>query len=111
MAIVLSVILFGIAAFWMYRVSQKSLDARKQLICFYGAEIVCLWLSMCFFVHAFSTERVMPAKYDHIIYVLALFLFPFLHLVFLCAMKGKTLMRTTIMKHTLPHIVIALGGF
>ena len=108
MAIVLSVILFGIAAFWMYRFSQKSLDARKQLICFYGAEIVCLWLSMCFFVHAFSTERVMPAKYDHIIYVSALFLFPFLHLVFLCAMKGKTLMRTTIMKHTLPHIVIAL---
>ena len=77
MAIVLSVILFGIAAFWMYRVSQKSLDARKQLICFYGAEIVCLWLSMCFFVHAFSTERVMQATYDHIIYVSALFLFPF----------------------------------
>ena len=108
MAIVLSVILFGIAAFWMYRFSQKSLDARKQLICFYGAEIVCLWLSMCFFVHAFSKERVMQATYDHIIYVSALFLFPFLHLVFLCAMKGKTLMRTTIMKHTLPHIVIAL---
>ena len=111
MAIILTVILFGIAAFWMYRFSQNTLEIRTQMMCLYGAEIVCLWLSMCFFLHAFSEEREMQATYDHIIYISALFLFPFLHLIFLCAMKGKPLMRTTILKHILPHVVIAVLTF
>ena len=71
MAIILTIILFGIAAFWMYRFSQNTLEIRTQMMCLYGAEIVCLWLSMCFFLHAFSEEREMQATYDHIIYISA----------------------------------------
>lgn len=94
-------------AFWLYRISLSPHPARKQLMWFYGLEVVCLALMLDVLHHVCFQPVFSMSLLDHWAALNAVYLFPFMYMLFECALQARKLSVRTILGHVLPYSVFA----